>query len=139
MEAHLKKRIHPHHCVPVSRSETPAGEKAKKCADTIFNTPAKGIPFFTPEQDPPAGTAADPQPSGKPVPKLFTPLTIRGVTMQNRIWVSPMCQYSAHEGFHTLWHTTHYGGMAQRGVSFFLSLLFSRLSLFLKKKKKQQD
>ncbi|CAI4214381.1 unnamed protein product [Parascedosporium putredinis] len=94
MDAHLKKRIHPHHCVPVSRSETPAGEKAKKCASTIFNVPAKGRQARA---------------------QAFHPLTIRGVTMQNRIWVSPMCQYSAHEGFHNLWHTTHYGGMAQRG------------------------
>lgn len=35
--------------------------------------------------------------------------------MQNRIMVSPMCQYSASEGFHTLWHTTHLGGIVQRG------------------------
>ncbi len=26
---------------------------------------------------------------------LFTPLTIRGIEMRNRLWVSPMCQYSA--------------------------------------------
>jgi hypothetical protein len=83
----------------------------------IENVPAKGISFFTPAQDPPAGRAVDPQPDGKKIPKLFTPLKIRGIEMQNRIWVSPMCQYSAHEGFHTPWHITHYGGMAQRGVS----------------------
>lgn len=81
------------------------------------NVAAPNVPFFTPTQDPPAGTALDSQPDGKPIPKLFTPLKIRGVTMQNRIWVSPMCQYSAHEGFHTPWHIAHYGGIAQRGVS----------------------
>ncbi|KAK4085821.1 hypothetical protein Purlil1_9778 [Purpureocillium lilacinum] len=116
MAAYLTQRIsHPHHGIPVSRAETPALEKSAKCAAPIPNVAAKGVPFFTPEQDPVAGTALVPQPSGKTVPKLFTPLKIRGVTLPNRIWVSPMCQYSAHEGFHTPWHITHYGGMVQRG------------------------
>jgi hypothetical protein len=52
------------------------------------NTPAKGISYFTPAQDPPAGTAASPQSDGAAIPKLFQPLTIRGVTFQNRIGVS---------------------------------------------------
>ncbi|KAJ0353794.1 hypothetical protein COL154_002859 [Colletotrichum chrysophilum] len=82
-----------------------------------FNEAADNCSFFSPKQDPRPGSAVDPQPSGEPIPKLFTPLKIRGATLQNRIWVSPMCQYSAHEGFHTPWHITHYGGMAQRGVS----------------------
>ncbi|KYK60832.1 hypothetical protein DCS_01970 [Drechmeria coniospora] len=116
MAAYLNQRIvHPHHGIPVSRAETPALEKDAKCVEPIWNKAAEGVPFFTPEQDPVAGTAVLPQPSGKPVPKLFTPLKIRGVEMPNRIWVSPMCQYSAHEGFHTPWHIAHYGGMAQRG------------------------
>ncbi|KAL7894335.1 hypothetical protein HDV63DRAFT_160732 [Trichoderma sp. SZMC 28014] len=121
MAAYLNQRLshpriaHPHHGIPVSRAETPALEKSAKCAAPIANIAAKNVPFFTPEQDPVAGSATAVQPSGNPVPKLFTPLRIRGVEMQNRIWVSPMCQYSAHEGFHTPWHITHYGGMAQRG------------------------
>ncbi|KAK2762489.1 NADPH dehydrogenase [Colletotrichum kahawae] len=80
-----------------------------------FNEAADNCSFFSPKQDPRPGTAVDPQLSGEPIPKLFTPLKIRGATLQNRIWVSPMCQYSAHEGFHTPWHITHYGGIAQRG------------------------
>ncbi|CAI0643048.1 unnamed protein product [Colletotrichum noveboracense] len=80
-----------------------------------FNEAADNCSFFSPKQDPRPGSAVDPQPSGEHIPKLFTPLKIRGATLQNRIWVSPMCQYSAHEGFHTPWHITHYGGMAQRG------------------------
>ncbi|CAH0033284.1 unnamed protein product [Clonostachys rhizophaga] len=116
MAAYLTQRIcHPHHGITVSRAGTPAPEKNAKCSAPIPNTAAKNAPFFTPEQDPPAGTPTDVQPSGKPIPKLFTPLKIRGVTLPNRIWVSPMCQYSAHEGFHTPWHITHYGGIAQRG------------------------
>lgn len=51
--------------------------------------PAQGIPYFTPAQNPPAGTAANPQTNGQKIPKLFTPLTIRGVTFQNRLGVSP--------------------------------------------------
>ena len=80
------------------------------------NKAAANVPYFTPAQIPAPGTALSDQPSGKPIPKLFTPITIRGLTMQNRIWVSPMCQYSAHEGFQTPWHLAHYGSLAQRGV-----------------------
>ncbi|KAF5521978.1 NADPH dehydrogenase afvA [Colletotrichum aenigma] len=86
-----------------------------KAEEGRFNEAADNCSFFSPKQDPRPGSAVDPQPSGEPIPKLFTPLKIRGATLQNRIWVSPMCQYSAHEGFHTPWHITHYGGMAQRG------------------------
>ncbi|KAM5351062.1 hypothetical protein ACJ41O_003785 [Fusarium nematophilum] len=115
MAAYLTKRIlHPHHGIPVSRPETPAPAKEEKCKHPIPNVAAKGVSFYTPEQDPPAGLAIQPG-DGSPVPRLFRPIKIRGVTMPNRIWVSPMCQYSAHEGFHTPWHITHYGGMAQRG------------------------
>lgn len=123
MAAYLTQRIshphicHPHHGITVSRAGTPAPEKQAKCAEPIHNAAAKGVSFYTPEQDPVPGSAVQPQPSGKPVPKLFTPIKIRDIELPNRIWVSPMCQYSAHEGFHTPWHITHYGGMAQRGVS----------------------
>lgn len=51
--------------------------------------PAEGISYFTPAQSPPAGTARDPQTSGKPIPKLFKPLTIRGTTFHNRLGVCP--------------------------------------------------
>jgi hypothetical protein len=80
------------------------------------NKAADNMPYFTPAQIPAPGTALNDQTSGKPIPKLFTPIKIRGLTMQNRIWVSPMCQYSAHEGFQTPWHLAHYGSLAQRGV-----------------------
>ncbi|KAJ9652373.1 NADH-dependent flavin oxidoreductase [Neophaeococcomyces mojaviensis] len=81
----------------------------------IRNVPAKDISYFTPAQQPPSGTAIDPQPSGKPIPKLFQPLTIRGTTFQNRVWLSPLCQYSAQNGYATDWHLTHLGGIIQRG------------------------
>ncbi|TFK20887.1 NADPH dehydrogenase [Coprinopsis marcescibilis] len=79
------------------------------------NVAAEGIPYFTPAQIPPAGTAFDPQPSGAHIPKLFQPLKIRGVEFQNRIWVSPMCQYSAQDGIPTPWHMAHLGGILTRG------------------------
>ncbi|KAI1075154.1 FMN-linked oxidoreductase [Whalleya microplaca] len=103
-----QKEGHPHHAIA-------AGQPAVPEQHGIPNKPAKGVPFFTPAQEPPAGTALDPQPDGRPIPKLFTPLQIRGLTLQNRIIVSPLCQYSAENGFHTLWHTTHLGGIVQRG------------------------
>ncbi|KAJ5119191.1 hypothetical protein N7448_010897 [Penicillium atrosanguineum] len=77
--------------------------------------PAEGISYFTPAQSPPAGTARNPQTSGKSIPKLFQPLTIRGKNFQNRLGVAPMCQYSADDGHMTAWHMAHYGGIAQRG------------------------
>lgn len=54
----------------------------------IINKPAPNTSYFTPAQDPPAGTAANPQSNGSKPPKLFQPLTLRGVTFQNRIGVS---------------------------------------------------
>lgn len=50
--------------------------------------PAEGVSFYTPAQFPPAGTARNPQTSGRPIPNLFQPLTIRGQTFQNRLGVS---------------------------------------------------
>lgn len=41
------------------------------------------------------------------MPHLFDPLTLRGVTFQNRVWVSPMCQYSAEDGLIGAWHRGH--------------------------------
>lgn len=81
----------------------------------IVNKAAEGISYFTPAQEPPAGTAADPQPDNRPIPKLFTPLKIRGITLQNRIMLSPLCQYSAENGHHTAWHFAHLGGIIMRG------------------------
>uniref|UniRef100_A0A8H8CJY1 NADH:flavin oxidoreductase/NADH oxidase N-terminal domain-containing protein n=1 Tax=Psilocybe cubensis TaxID=181762 RepID=A0A8H8CJY1_PSICU len=111
------------------------------------NTPAPGVPYFTPFQNPPAGTALVPQSDGKAIPKLFQPLRIRGVTFPNRIFVeffhisvtnltllmvgafrskryvqlSPLCQYSAQDGLVTPWHLVHFGGIITRGpgLSFF--------------------
>lgn len=47
---------------------------------------------------------------------LFTPLVLRNVTIPNRIFVSPMCQYSAVEGVPNQWHLVHYGSRAVGGA-----------------------
>jgi len=44
---------------------------------------------------------------------LFSPLRLRDLTLQNRIVVSPMCQYSAVDGSATDWHVTHLGTLSQ--------------------------
>lgn len=79
------------------------------------NRPAAGISYFTPAQDVPAGTALVDEGKEKDLPKLFRPLQLRGLTLQNRIMLSPLCQYSAQDGHYTMWHMTHIGGIVQRG------------------------
>lgn len=49
-------------------------------------------------------------------PRLFTPIQLGGVTLSNRIVVSPMCQYSAQEGRMTDWHLMHLGQFACSGA-----------------------
>jgi 2,4-dienoyl-CoA reductase-like NADH-dependent reductase (Old Yellow Enzyme family) len=47
---------------------------------------------------------------------LFEPLTLGGVTLRNRIGVSPMCQYSSEDGMPTDWHLVHLGSRAVGGA-----------------------
>jgi hypothetical protein len=51
---------------------------------------------------------------------LFTPLDIGGITLPNRIVVSPMCQYSADDGSMTDWHLQHLGTFACSGAGLFV-------------------
>ncbi len=48
--------------------------------------------------------------------QLFTPVEVGGVTLPNRIVVSPMCQYSAVDGSAQAWHQVHYGMLAMSGA-----------------------
>jgi 2,4-dienoyl-CoA reductase-like NADH-dependent reductase (Old Yellow Enzyme family) len=48
--------------------------------------------------------------------KLFQPLQINGIEFKNRAWVSPMCQYSAENGFISEWHRIHLGALATGGA-----------------------
>jgi 2,4-dienoyl-CoA reductase-like NADH-dependent reductase (Old Yellow Enzyme family) len=50
------------------------------------------------------------------MPHLFDPLAIRGLTLRNRIVVSPMCQYSSNEGFVNDWHFVHLASRAVGGA-----------------------
>jgi 2,4-dienoyl-CoA reductase-like NADH-dependent reductase (Old Yellow Enzyme family) len=47
---------------------------------------------------------------------LFSPFRLRSVEFPNRIGVSPMCQYSSHDGFANDWHLVHLGSRAQGGA-----------------------
>ncbi|HET9647517.1 MAG TPA: NADH:flavin oxidoreductase/NADH oxidase, partial [Microlunatus sp.] len=53
--------------------------------------------------------------------RLFSPLTLRGTTMRNRVWVSPMCQYSSRDGHPTDWHLVHVGAFARGGAGLVMS------------------
>ena len=51
-----------------------------------------------------------------PVPPMFTPYTLRNVTLANRVVMSPMCMYSAKDGVPDDFHLVHYGSRALGGV-----------------------
>ena len=50
------------------------------------------------------------------MPALFDPYTLKGVTLRNRIAVSPMCQYMAEDGMPNDWHLVHVAGLARGGA-----------------------
>src|SRR3954471_19589709 len=50
---------------------------------------------------------------------LFSPITLRGLDLANRIMVAPMCQYSAVDGAATDWHFTHINTLALSGAAMF--------------------
>ena len=51
------------------------------------------------------------------MPHLFDPITLRGLTLANRIFVSPMCEYSSDDGFANDWHLVHLGSRAAGGAA----------------------
>jgi 2,4-dienoyl-CoA reductase-like NADH-dependent reductase (Old Yellow Enzyme family) len=50
------------------------------------------------------------------MPHLFDPISFRGITLPNRIAVSPMCEYSCQDGFANDWHFVHLGSRAVGGA-----------------------
>ena len=70
---------------------------------TAWFAKESGVSFDTAEEDP-------------PVPAL-TPYALRSLRLPNRIVVSPMCQYSAHDGCLTDWHLVHLGSLALGGAA----------------------
>lgn len=57
------------------------------------------------------------------MPSLFEPITLRGLTTSNRIWLSPMCQYSVEQqdGVPTDWHLVHLGARAVGGFGLIIT------------------
>ena len=58
----------------------------------------------------------DPSTTGSSVPLLFQPMALRGLTIRNRVVVSPMCQYRSVDGGPTDWHLVHLGRFAIGGA-----------------------
>jgi anthraniloyl-CoA monooxygenase len=61
-----------------------------------------------------AGAPRDP--AHGPTPPMFTPFTVRGVTLKNRVVVSPMAQYSCVDGVPADYHLVHLGARAMGGA-----------------------
>ncbi len=55
------------------------------------------------------------------LPALFTPLTLRGATARNRVWLAPMCQYSAADGMPGQWQLVHLAARASGGFGLLLT------------------
>jgi 2,4-dienoyl-CoA reductase-like NADH-dependent reductase (Old Yellow Enzyme family) len=66
---------------------------------------------------PRAGRAGTDHDREVPEIDLLSPLTIRGVSFRNRIAMSPMCEYSAQDGFANDWHLVHLGSRAVGGAA----------------------
>src|SRR6266436_7521902 len=52
---------------------------------------------------------------------LFDPLTIRDLEFANRVFVSPMCEYSSSDGYANDWHLVHLGSRAVGGAGLVLT------------------
>ena len=50
------------------------------------------------------------------ISKLFTPIRLRNLQVRNRIFMSPMCQYSGSNGMPSDWHMVHLGAGASGGA-----------------------
>jgi 2,4-dienoyl-CoA reductase-like NADH-dependent reductase (Old Yellow Enzyme family) len=55
------------------------------------------------------------------MPGLFDPFSIRDLTLANRVFVSPMCQYSSEDGYANDWHLVHLGSRAVGGAALVLT------------------
>jgi anthraniloyl-CoA monooxygenase len=59
--------------------------------------------------------------SNRPPPPMFAPIRLRGLTIPNRVVVSPMCQYSATDGTVNDWHLVHLGSRAIGGAGLIIA------------------
>ena len=69
----------------------------------------------------PASLTSNAEGGVRPASALFQPLALRGLTLTNRIVISPMCQYSAVDGCATDWHLLHFGSMMNSGAGLFMT------------------
>ena len=60
----------------------------------------------------------------RPAAPMFQPFRLRGMTLANRVVVSPMCQYAAQDGLPNDWHLVHYGARAVGGAG----LMFTEMA-----------
>src|SRR5262249_58587876 len=67
------------------------------------------------------GFAAD---TSQPLPPMFQPFRLRSLALENRVVVSPMCQYSSQDGMPNDWHLVHYGSRAIGGAG----LMFTQMT-----------
>ncbi|KAG6885261.1 hypothetical protein C0993_003951 [Termitomyces sp. T159_Od127] len=84
-----------------------------------INRPVPDAYQYFPLNEPPIGSYmghAKVNTEDKTIPALFRPLSMRGMDFKNRIFVAPMCQYSAVNGHATDWHFVHVGGFATGGA-----------------------
>jgi anthraniloyl-CoA monooxygenase len=70
------------------------------------------------------GADARIQRNGKPSVPMFQPFTLRGMKLENRVVLSPMCMYSATDGMPDDWHLMHYGSRAVGGAG----LIFTEMT-----------
>ena len=85
------------YCLPLT---SPVAKGCSRLIRTNLNgTPPAGPPFVTMTDT------------------LFSPLPLRGITLKNRIVVSPMCEYSSVDGFASDWHLVHLGSRAIGGAA----------------------
>ena len=62
--------------------------------------------------------------TSQPLPPMFQPFRLRGLALENRVVVSPMCQYSSQDGMPNDWHLVHYGSRAIGGAG----LMFTEMT-----------
>ncbi len=72
--------------------------------------------WYVREAEKQSGAKATRGPKGEAPPPMFTPLKLRELVLENRVAVSPMCQYSAEDGTPNDWHLVHLGSRAMGGA-----------------------
>jgi anthraniloyl-CoA monooxygenase len=87
-------------------------------ADEVVAREARALGF---DQPPSRGKGSEP---ARPLAPMFQPFRLRSMPLENRVVVSPMCQYSAQDGLPGDWHLVHYGSRAIGGAG----LMFTEMT-----------